>query len=344
MIKWFIDKNNKVPLYLQLKDLIKYYISTGAIQADHQLPAVHDLAKEIGINFETVRKAYKELERDGLLSMKRGQGTHVLLSSLPPASVKSAARVEEGLLDAAKRIFNHHLQQGMSAEEAKRIIVQAFDEVSTEDVRQGIIFTECNTLQIKEVSQLLSDYLDRPVKPVLLTDLPGELENIPPEASRALTVVTTGFHVNEVREMIRNLPANIHVLLTNMSLETRRKLDAFGKEARFGFICRDQESISLYKDVLKVELDNPDLDLTCAVLAEQSKVKAILKSVDALLVSPPVYEEIKRIAPPALPVFNVFDRVDPMALRIIKDSIFAGDGQPTGRVARPSHAIDAHLR
>ena len=53
--------NNKVPLYLQLKDLIKYYISTGAIQADHQLPAVNALAKELGINFETVRKAYKEL-------------------------------------------------------------------------------------------------------------------------------------------------------------------------------------------------------------------------------------------------------------------------------------------
>ncbi len=344
MIQWFVDTNNKVPLYLQLKDLIKYYISTGAIQADHQLPAVNTLAKELGVNFETVRKAYKELEKDGLLSMKRGQGTHVLLSNIPPAPVKSAAIVEEGLLDATKRIINRHLQQGMSLEEAQKIMMQAFDEVSAAGAQPEIIFTECNTLQVKEISQLLKSYLGRPIKPVLLKDLRDELQNISPEASRPLTVVTTGFHVNEVRETTRNLPVNIHVLLTNMSLETRRKLDAFGKNARFGFICRDEESIALYKDVLKVELDNSQLDLTCATAAEKSKVTALLKSADVLLVSPPVYEEIKRIAPPELPIFNVFDRVDPMALKIIKDSILAGDEQTAGQIASQSYAIDARLR
>ncbi|MGH9942705.1 MAG: GntR family transcriptional regulator [Pyrinomonadaceae bacterium] len=333
MIQWFVDKSNKVPLYLQLKDLIKYYISTGAIQADHQLPGVNALAKELGVNFETVRKAYKELEREGLLSMKRGQGTHVLLRNVPAAPLRSAAGIEGGLLDAAKRIINRHLQQGMSLEEAQKIIEQAFDEVAAEGTLSEIIFTECNTLQVKEISQLLKNYLDRPIRPVLLKDLRAELQNISPDASRPLTIVTTGFHVNEIRETTRNLPVNIHVLLTNMSLETRRKLDAFGKNARFGFICRDEESIALYKDVLKVELDNPQLDLTCATSAEKSKVAALLKSADALLVSPPVYEEIKRIAPPELPIFNVFDRVDPMALKIIKDSILAGDGPLAGRVA-----------
>jgi DNA-binding transcriptional regulator YhcF (GntR family) len=40
MIKWFLDKSSKIPLYLQLKDLIKYYISTGAIKDSEQLPGV----------------------------------------------------------------------------------------------------------------------------------------------------------------------------------------------------------------------------------------------------------------------------------------------------------------
>ena len=64
MIKWRIDKSNKVHLYLQLKDLIKYYISTGAIKDNQQLPGVNTLGNELGVNFETVRKAYKELERE----------------------------------------------------------------------------------------------------------------------------------------------------------------------------------------------------------------------------------------------------------------------------------------
>lgn len=338
MVQWFIDKNNKMPLYLQLKDLIKYYISTGAIQAAHQLPAVNALAKELEINFETVRKAYKELEKDGLLSMKRGQGTHVLLRNVPTAPAKSAASIEEGLLDAAKDILKKYLRQGMELEQAKEIMGQAFHEISAEGTKQEIIFTECNTLQITEISQLLKNYLGQPVKPVLLKNLKDELQNISPEASQLSNIITTGFHVNEVREIARNIPVNIHVLITHMSMETRRKLDAFGKNARFGFICRDQESASLYKDVLKVELDNPKLDLRCATSAEKSKVKNMLKSVDVLLVSPPAYEEIKSMAPPELPIFNVFDQVDAMALRIVKDSILASDGQAAGQSASLSHS------
>ncbi len=48
MIKWFVDRENKIPLYLQLKDLIKYYLSTGAIEDSQQLPGVVSLAAELG--------------------------------------------------------------------------------------------------------------------------------------------------------------------------------------------------------------------------------------------------------------------------------------------------------
>ncbi len=338
MIQWFVDKNNKVPLYLQLRDLIKYYISTGAIQADHQLPAVNALADDLGINFETIRKAYKELEKDGLVSMKRGKGTFVILHNAPLAPAKSLANGEDGLVTATKRMIKKCLQNGISLEEAKRMIDQAFHEVSVEGSRQEIIFTECNTLQIKEISKLLNQYLNRQVRPVLLKDLKDEFRNISAEASRALSIITTGFHVNEVRDTVRDLPVNIHVLITNMSLETRLKLDAFGKEARFGFICRDQESILLYKDILKVEINNPNLKLACCILEEESKVRDLLESVDALLVSPPVYQEIKKLAPPELPVFNVFDRVDPMSLKVIKDKILDGDRQLAGQMSGLSHS------
>ncbi len=60
-MQFFIDKTNKVPLYLQLKDQIKYYISTGSLKMQEQLPPFKVLAKELGINFQTVRQAYQEL-------------------------------------------------------------------------------------------------------------------------------------------------------------------------------------------------------------------------------------------------------------------------------------------
>jgi hypothetical protein len=47
----------------------------------------------------------------------------------------------------------------------------------------------------------------------------------------------------------------------------------------------------------------------------------VYKTADLLLVSPPVYEEVRKAAPSKLPVFNIFDRVDPMSLRVIKDRL-----------------------
>ncbi len=62
MVKRVIEKSRKVPLYLQLKDLIKYFVAMGAITENEQLPGVMELAAKLGINFETVRKAFHELE------------------------------------------------------------------------------------------------------------------------------------------------------------------------------------------------------------------------------------------------------------------------------------------
>jgi GntR family transcriptional regulator len=321
-----------VPLYLQLKDQIEYYISTGTIQTDYQLPPVTTLARDLGINFETVRKAYKELERYGLISMKRGQGSFITLPNGPlspsysKTNEKSHWDGDDELREEAKSLIRRCMKNSMSAAEVKNMVAVAVDEVAKEGSQPSVIFTECNQLQVGEISQILIRHLNLNVKPILLHDLKEELSALSPKEFHTLTVITTGFHINEVRDVIGELPIDVDVLIMNMSQETRRRLDALGKNGKIGFICRDQESALLYKDLLKMELDNSDLELTTCTIAETETVKEMIDSVDMLLVSPPVYEEIKRQAPPDLPVSNVFDRVDAMSLKVIKDRILGSNG------------------
>src|SRR5262249_41026578 len=166
MIRWFVDKESKMPLYLQLKDQIEYYISTGAIQSDQQLPPVTALARDLGINFETVRKAYKELERYGLISMKRGQGSFINLPNGPHnstnsrASQKSAPDSQNELMDETKDLIRRCLKSAMTATEVKKMIAGAVDEVVNEDSQPSVIFTECNQLQVREISQILTRQLN----------------------------------------------------------------------------------------------------------------------------------------------------------------------------------------
>ncbi len=134
-----------------------------------------------------------------------------------------------------------------------------------------------------------------------------------------VNIITTGFHVKEVRKSLGNLPVDIDILIMNLNPETRRKLVTIGEEAKYGIICRDLEAAILWKDLIKTELGFTKFNVDSCLLSESRKVKSIMNSVDVLLTSPPVFEQVKEIIPFDLPIFNVFERIDPMSLQVIKE-------------------------
>ncbi|MGQ0815024.1 MAG: GntR family transcriptional regulator [Gemmatimonadota bacterium] len=69
------------PLYLQIMDEVKRSIVLGTIRPDEPLPSVRQLAAELRINPNTVAQAYRELERDGVVYVRRGQGTFIAQNS-----------------------------------------------------------------------------------------------------------------------------------------------------------------------------------------------------------------------------------------------------------------------
>ncbi|MBS3818138.1 hypothetical protein KGY73_01325 [bacterium] len=95
---------------------------------------------------------------------------------------------------------------------------------------------------------------------------------------------------------------------------------SFEKDSTFGFICRDPESLSFYQAILKEELGS-DVELMCSILKNKPKVDKLLQQSDALLTSPPVYERVKELSPAEVPVYNVFDKVDPISMKVIKDTL-----------------------
>jgi GntR family transcriptional regulator len=70
------------PIYEQLMRQIKHGIATGALKQGDQLPTVRELAAKLVINPNTVSRAYRELEREGLLETTAGRGSFVKIS--PP--------------------------------------------------------------------------------------------------------------------------------------------------------------------------------------------------------------------------------------------------------------------
>src|SRR6185503_13156689 len=66
-----------VPIYLQLVEQVKHAIEIGALRPGDQLPSIRPLAEELVINANTVAKAYRELESEGVIELRQGAGAFV---------------------------------------------------------------------------------------------------------------------------------------------------------------------------------------------------------------------------------------------------------------------------
>lgn len=69
--------NSDVPIYQQIVTLIKTSIQNGTLPVGHKLPTVRELAAQINISRGTVKHAYEELEKQGMIEMTQGRGTFV---------------------------------------------------------------------------------------------------------------------------------------------------------------------------------------------------------------------------------------------------------------------------
>ena len=71
------NPSSGVPIYLQLMEQVKHAVETGALRPGDQLPGIRPLAEELVINPNTVAKAYRELEHEGLIELRHGAGAFV---------------------------------------------------------------------------------------------------------------------------------------------------------------------------------------------------------------------------------------------------------------------------
>lgn len=88
-----LNRNDKIPLYLQLKDRIAAMITGKLLLPGSKLPATRDLAESLDVSRNTVVQAYQELEVEGLISSRVGCGTFV--SHYPPAGVSMSESTEQ---------------------------------------------------------------------------------------------------------------------------------------------------------------------------------------------------------------------------------------------------------
>lgn len=123
-----IDAADARPIYVQIMDEIRRAVVLGTVKPDDLLPSVRQLAGDLKVNPNTVQQAYRELERAGLVYVRRGQGTFV--------AEEGAVQTEKERRGLARMVAHRALREayrnGLSANDLMEAIEQAASNSASE--------------------------------------------------------------------------------------------------------------------------------------------------------------------------------------------------------------------
>lgn len=118
MLHFQISPNSGVPVYRQVMDQIKYYISSGVLTVGDQLPSIRALSKSLAVNPSTVVKAYNDLGHERVIENRQGRGAFVV-----EQAVKLSAEEREAVIrNLARQLWVEANQLGLNAQQVRDLI------------------------------------------------------------------------------------------------------------------------------------------------------------------------------------------------------------------------------
>ena len=129
MIEFHLDSRSGVSPYLQIVQQVRQALRVGMLQKGDQLPTVKEVVGQLAINPNTVLKAYRELEHEGLASARPGVGTFVT-GSLGAESIAAQGPLRQAL----QRWIVKARRAGLDDESIEALFRDSFRSTAEEDI------------------------------------------------------------------------------------------------------------------------------------------------------------------------------------------------------------------
>ena len=258
--------------------LLTGYIQDGTLREGAQLPTVRALAEQLGVAQGTVKRAYDELERQGILTKAAGRGSFVAYRPPQAQSAQEAAAL------AADQLLERLHTLGLSDTQMEALLTERLRLRRQQRPQLRAALVECNPEILAQLRQQLGALEGIGLHPVLLDRARQHPERL---ASRCDVIITTAEHASELTKMTRRADkvAKIALRLTPQSIAAIVKLTPgahvgiLTHSLRFGALL--QEHCRSY--ALGAVLDEP------ALLQPGAAFEAYLRGKSVILV-PEGYE------------------------------------------------------
>jgi len=222
-----------VPVFQQIVEQITFMIETGQLDDGDQLPSSRMLADNLHVNRNTVARAYGELGKRGLVTSQGRRGMVVRESGRARERMAARESAHKVLADAVARC----LELGLPPEEIASLAYQQSLHAKRTEVR--LAFVECNRERADALAADLSEAIEAPIRPLVL----DEIE--PPDVQASDLVVTTFYHLAEVRKAVRDLapdaPPEVLGIVIGPHVRTLVRLSQIPRGERIGIYYTTEE-------------------------------------------------------------------------------------------------------
>jgi GntR family transcriptional regulator len=221
-----------VPVHAQLMTQIRHFIATGTLKPGMQLPTVRQLAGFLRINPNTVARALTDLEREGFIECHQGRGTFV--AGRPPREGRAARSLERLVRESLERAR----RLGFTQEELLAALASSRPAGrGSKPVRHRVLLVECNHPELTRYRDELEAELPLQIDRMLVEEFEARVAREPAFLKGYRVVITTFFHIHEIRRVMPpDAPPSV-ALLAEASIKTLLRLTELPEGTTVGLVC-----------------------------------------------------------------------------------------------------------
>ena len=319
-----VNRQSAVPVHVQLTSQIRHLIGTGALKPGVQIPTVRQLAGFLRINRNTAARALADLHRDGYLECQKGRGTFVV--DRPPAregrAARSLERMVADMLDRARRL-------GFTQDEVLATVASRTPQRGSAGKARPAraLLVECNWEELARYRDQLESELPLTVDRILVEDLPTRAAQDPALFGGYRVIVTTFFHVHEVKRVVPADGPPVVALLSAANISTLLRLTELPEGTAVGLVCTTSTgSQNLLRSVQAAGLGHIDAILASA--DDPWSLARMLEKTRIVLCSEQGASRIRGTLPPDVELIVSDRTLDPGGLELLRDLLSRPEEDP----------------
>lgn len=285
-----VNPKSGIPLYVQLKQQIRHFITSGVWEPGLKLPTERELAETLAVSRNTVSAAYKELEAEGFLVSLQGRGTFV--AGEAPDRKKTSRK--ERLLKIIDLALEEAAELGFSPDDFLSLTISRARERKQSLSAVKLAFVASTGEQIEYFKQELLPETGLRILPFLL----AEVKKHPEEARQRLQgvdlIVTTLANTEELKSLLYPVGTPVVGISLELQLDVIVRIARLPAGSKLAIVCQSEafaEQVS--RALSEAGIQGIEISSSCA---HGEKLQTVIARTDAAAVSLDRLAEVQDLA------------------------------------------------